>query len=52
MFPKALRRDVVMLLLVKAALLIAIYQLFFAPYTSPEPNGSAMLAHLLQAGAR
>lgn len=52
MFPNALRREVVVLLLVKAALLIAIYQFFFAPYTSPEPGRSATLSHILQAGGR
>jgi hypothetical protein len=52
MFPKALRREIVALLFAKALLLTAIYQLFFAPYASPQPDRSATLAHLLQAGGR
>jgi hypothetical protein len=47
MFPPSLRRDVVVLLCVKAAALVLIYALFFAPVTKPEPGGAAMRAHLL-----
>jgi hypothetical protein len=47
MFPKMVRRDVIVLLCVKAAALTLIYYLFIAPATHPEPNGRAVAAHLL-----
>jgi hypothetical protein len=47
MFPKVLRRDVILLFCIKAAAILLIYQLFFAPMTRPEPDGAAIRAHLL-----
>lgn len=47
MFPLKLRREIIALLCLKALALIAIYQLFFAPLTKPEPDGRAMRAHFL-----
>ena len=51
MFPQALRRDIIALLCIKAAALVAIYQIFFAPVTKPEPDGHAMRTHLLTTDA-
>ena len=47
MFPKSLRRDIVLLLCVKAAALTLIYYAVIAPATRPEPDGRAMAAYLL-----
>ena len=47
MFPRTIRRDIILLLCIKAAALSLIYFLFFAPAAQPEPNGRAMRAHLL-----
>jgi hypothetical protein len=47
MFPKLLRRDILLLLAAKAAVLTLIYFTFIAPATTPEPNRAAMQAHLL-----
>jgi len=47
MFSVKLRREVIVLLCLKALALIAIYQLFFAPLTRPEPDGRATRAHIL-----
>ncbi|HEY7977315.1 MAG TPA: hypothetical protein VID67_03905 [Rhizomicrobium sp.] len=47
MFPKVVRRDVIVLLCLKAAALTLIYFLFIAPATKPEPQASAMAAHLI-----
>ena len=47
MFPKVVRRDVIVLLLCKAAALTLIYVLFVAPVTHPESNGRAMASHLM-----
>ena len=47
MFPKMARRDVIVLLLCKAAALTVIYFLFVAPATKPEPNGAATATHLI-----
>lgn len=52
MFSGRLRREIVVLLCLKAVALIAIYQFFFAPLTHPEPDGRAMRAHLLSEGER
>ncbi len=46
-FPKMVRRDVIVLLCVKAAALLLIYCLFIAPTTHPEPDGRAVATHLL-----
>ncbi len=46
MFPKAIRRDVIVLLCLKAAALTLIYFLFIAPATRPEPKADAVAAHL------
>ena len=47
MFPKMARRDVIVLLLCKAAALTAIYFLLVAPFMHPEPNAAAMATHLM-----
>jgi hypothetical protein len=47
MFPKSLRRDILLLLCIKAAALTLIYITFIAPATRPELDGSAMARHLL-----
>jgi hypothetical protein len=47
MFPKAVRRDVIVLLCLKAAALTLIYFLFIAPHAGPEPDGRAMTHHLV-----
>jgi hypothetical protein len=47
MFPKSVRRDVIVLLCVKALALTLIYFLFVRPVTAPEPRASAMAAHLI-----
>jgi hypothetical protein len=47
MFPKKLRLEVIALLCLKAAALTAIYFLFMAPHTGPEPGADATRAHLL-----
>jgi hypothetical protein len=47
MFPKMARRDVIVLLLCKAAALTLIYVLFVAPVTKPEPSGQATAAHVI-----
>jgi hypothetical protein len=39
MFPKAVRLEVIALLCLKALALTAIYFLFIAPHTGPEPGG-------------
>jgi hypothetical protein len=46
-FPKSLRRDIVLLLCIKAAALTLIYYAVIAPATRPEPDGRAMAAYLL-----
>jgi hypothetical protein len=45
MFPFALRRDILILLAVKAALLTALYFLFFSH--PMEPSRAAISAHLM-----
>jgi hypothetical protein len=47
MFPKSLRRDILLLLCIKAAALTLIYYALVAPETRPEPDGRAMVAHFL-----
>lgn len=47
MFPKAIRRDVIVLLCLKAAALTLIYFLFIAPAMKPEPQPGAVAAHLI-----
>jgi len=49
MFPRVLRLEIIALLAAKAALLAALYFLFFAPH-GPEPDPAALRAHLLQSG--
>jgi hypothetical protein len=49
MFPKRLRGEIIVLLCAKLAALTAIYFLFVAPATRPEPDGAAMRSHLLHA---
>ena len=46
MFPTALRREIVALLLVKAALLTALYFLFFSPAHRIDPAPRAIQSHL------
>ena len=47
MFPRALRRDIIALIFIKAVGLIVIYFAFVAPLAPPEPDGDTMVAHLL-----
>jgi hypothetical protein len=47
MFPRMLRLEVIALLCLKALALAAIYFLFIAPHTGPEPGPAATRAHLL-----
>jgi len=47
MFPHWVRRDVIVLLLCKAAALTLIYFLLIAPMTRPEPDARATAAHLI-----
>ena len=47
MFPKTVRRDVIVLFCIKAAALTLIYYFFVAPVSRPEPNGVATAAHLI-----
>lgn len=47
MFPKSIRREVVILICIKAVVLTLIYYAFVAPVTLPEPDGHAMTAYLL-----
>jgi hypothetical protein len=49
MFPKPLRRDILMLLGLKAAALTLIYLAFVAPAQAPEKTVAAMTMHLLSA---
>lgn len=49
MFPKPLRREIVLLLVIKAMALVLIYFAFFSSGSRLEPNGLAMAAHLLHA---
>jgi hypothetical protein len=46
MFPKSLRRDIILLICIKAVALTLIYFAFIAPATGPEPDGHAVAAHL------
>jgi hypothetical protein len=52
MFPKLLRRDILLLLCVKAAALALIYSVVIAPSARPEPGREAMQAHLLGDSSR
>jgi hypothetical protein len=45
--PWAVRRDVLILISIKLAVLAAIYWLFFAPHARPEPRPAEIAAHLL-----
>jgi hypothetical protein len=47
MFPRAVRRDVIILLCLKAAALTLIYFLFVRPAIVPEPKAGTMAAHLI-----
>ncbi|MBS0274855.1 MAG: hypothetical protein JSR55_10740 [Proteobacteria bacterium] len=47
MFPHWVRRDVILLLLCKAAALTLIYFLFIKPAMVPEPDARATAAHLI-----
>jgi hypothetical protein len=49
MFPASLRRDILLLVCVKAAALVLIYCSFVAPKSGPAPDGPAMVQHLLNA---
>jgi hypothetical protein len=46
-FPKPLRRDILLLLCIKVAVLTLIYYALIAPATRPEPDSRAVAAHLL-----
>jgi hypothetical protein len=47
MFPKPLRRDILVLLGLKAAALMLIYLAFVAPAATPDESITAMTMHLL-----
>jgi hypothetical protein len=47
MFPKALRRDIIVLICIKAAALTFIYFACVAPATGPEPDSGAVAGHIL-----
>lgn len=47
MFPKVLRRDIMLMLCFKAAALFLLYQAFVAPMEKPDPSGSAVRTHFL-----
>ena len=47
MFPKTVRRDVIVLLCLKAAALTVIYFLFIKPAMMPEPDARATAVHLI-----
>mgnify|MGYP001556036262 CR=1 FL=1 len=46
MFPKTVRRDVILLLCIKAAALTLIYFLFIRPAMMAEAQPSALAAHI------
>ena len=50
MFPKALRREIVVLLAAKIMLLAALYWLFFSPSHRIEPTPERMQSHLFRDG--
>lgn len=50
MFPHALRREIIALLCLKALLLFALYQLFFAHPAAAD--GHSVLTHLLATSSR
>jgi hypothetical protein len=45
--PRALRRDIILIFVVKVAVLVAIAQLFFHPLADSALNAKAMAQHLL-----
>ncbi len=47
MFPNTLRREILLLIAVKAALLLALYFLFFSPAHRPTLTPDRLSAHLL-----
>ena len=47
MFPKSIRRDIILLICLKAVALTLIYYIFVAPATRSEPDGQTMAAYLL-----
>jgi hypothetical protein len=47
MFPKTVRRDVIILLCVKALMLTLIYFLLVKPAMVPEPKPATMAEHLI-----
>jgi hypothetical protein len=51
-FSTQVRRDVLLLLAAKVAVLALIYVFLIAPATKPEPDGSAMRMHLLDQRSR
>jgi len=48
MFPRALRREILALLGLKAVLLTVLYLLFFSPSHRIEPTPAQMQSHLLR----
>jgi hypothetical protein len=50
MFPRSARREVILLICIKAVALTLIYYAFVAPGARPEPDSSAMTAHILYSG--
>ncbi len=47
MFPATLRREIILLLCVKAVVLAVIYFMFFVPATKPGIDGDTIRAHFI-----
>jgi hypothetical protein len=50
MFPQSARREVILLICIKAIALTLIYHAFFASGARPEPDSSTVTAHILYSG--
>jgi hypothetical protein len=50
MFPQSARREVILLICIKAIALTLIYYVFVAPDARPEPDSAAVTAHILHSG--
>jgi hypothetical protein len=50
MFPRSARREVILLICIKAIALTLIYYVFVAPGARPEPDSAAVTAHILHSG--
>jgi hypothetical protein len=50
MFPQSARREIILLICIKAIALTLIYYVFVAPGARPEPDSAAVNAHILYSG--